>query len=418
MTRSYNLLCRREDTKAMNIKKFYFYKLIQHLVPIYPVYLLLFESKGLSVSQISMLLAIWSIPVVLLEIPTGILADHWNRKYMLIIGSLCKALCYVCWFFSDGFLLFAIGFALWGISESLCSGSEEALLFDSLKQQAQEDKFEQVYGKCNFYSNIGVAISGITGGLLSMTIGMKPVLVISIVSMVVCIVVASGFKEVNYFVQRHYEKPRNRYTQLLMTLRDAVTLCTKNLKLLTIILMSILVIGMAGILDEYDPLIADRYGLNLALVGVWGSTRYILEAIGGRIAYKVKSTLAKFKINDQFYAIFIMCIIAGVFLGISGWARSIIIMPLYGLFYLIMASARVLHEDFVQQQIEEQGRSTVHSLISLIDNLYSIAFFGIFAFILSGVDLHKSLIYISLYILFVCLSLWIMYTYVKRKATC
>lgn len=64
----------------MNIRIFYFYKLIQNLVPIYPVYLLLFESKGLSVSQISLLLAIWSAPVVLLEMPSGVFSRPLEQK--------------------------------------------------------------------------------------------------------------------------------------------------------------------------------------------------------------------------------------------------------------------------------------------------------------------------------------------------
>lgn len=400
----------------MNVRIFYFYKLIQHLVPIYPVYLLLFESKGLSVSQISLLLAIWSAPLVLFEMPTGVLADHWNRKYMLIIGSVCKVLCYTFWLFSNGFLLFALGFVLWGISESFCSGSEEALLYDSLKQHKQEDKFDEIYGKCNFYSNIGVSISGITGGFLAMTFGMNFVLIISVISMLVLVGVTFGFKEVNYFKPRCHEKHKSGLTKSFVTLYDAVVFCTRNLKLLTVILISILVIGMSGILDEYDPLIAERYGLNLALIGVWVSTRCLLEAVGGRIAYKFRKVFVNFRISDLFSIIVILCLIAGVFLGISGWTRSIIAMPLYGLFYLIMASARILYEDLIQQQIEEQGRSTVHSLISLMDNLYGIAFFSVYSFLLSGVDLLKALFLTSLYIVFVSLVLWIIYNIAKRRA--
>ncbi len=400
----------------MNIRIFYFYKLMQNIVPIYPVYLLLFESKGLSLSQISLLLVIWSAPLVLFEIPSGVLSDHWNRKYMLIIGSVCKALCYTYWLFSDGFLLFAIGFALWGISGCFCSGSEEALLYDSLKQYGQEHEFEKIYGKCNFYSNIGVAISGITGGFLAMTFGMDLVLVISVISMLICVGFTFRFKEVNFFKRRQHEKQELGLAKSFSTLYDAVIFCTRNLRLLIVSLMSILVIGISGILDEYDPLIADRYGLNLALVGVWGSTRYILEAIGGRIAYKLKNIFESFKISDRFYAIFVLCLIAAGLLGVSGWARSILVMPLYGLFYLIMASTRILFEDYVQQQIEEQGRSTVHSLISLMDNLFGIAFFGVYSFVLSGVDLHTLLFFTSLYIVFISVVLWIIYIKVNRRA--
>jgi len=47
----------------MSVNIYFIYKFIQHLVPVYPVYLLLFEAKGLSVQQISLLLAIWSLPL-------------------------------------------------------------------------------------------------------------------------------------------------------------------------------------------------------------------------------------------------------------------------------------------------------------------------------------------------------------------
>lgn len=102
-------------------------------MPIYPVYILMFKANGLSLTQISFLLAIWFLSVVSLEIPTGVLADHWSKKTMLIIGGLYKAIGYISWFFSESFALFALGFILWGISESFCSGSEEALLYDNLK---------------------------------------------------------------------------------------------------------------------------------------------------------------------------------------------------------------------------------------------------------------------------------------------
>ena len=49
-----------------------------------------------------------------------------------------------------------------------------------------------------------------------------------------------------------------------------------------------------------------------------------------------------------------------------------------------------------------------------MENLYGIAFYDAFSLVLSGVDLHKSLVYISLYILAVSMVLWIMYKRTKR----
>ncbi len=53
----------------MSAIRFIVYKGLQNLLLIHPVYTLLFQSSGLSLEQVSLLLAIWSVPVVLLEIP-------------------------------------------------------------------------------------------------------------------------------------------------------------------------------------------------------------------------------------------------------------------------------------------------------------------------------------------------------------
>ena len=398
----------------MNKRLYYLYKLMQHIAPIYPIYLILFESKGLSASQISLLLAIWSFSVVLFEVPTGILSDYWNRRNMLIIGSICKVMCYIIWLFSEGFMLFALGFALWGLSEAFCSGSEEALVYDNLKLQGKENEFDEVYGKGQFYYNIGVAISGISGGFLSMACGMRFVLIVSIISMLVCVVVSTRFKEANFFVTENQVKSGVLFVHSFATLRDSIIFCTKSSKLLLIIIISVFVIGMDGILDEYDPLVAKNYGLNLGFIGIWVCLRNVMEAFGARVAHKFKLILLKLKIKDPFIAIWTICLSAGAFLGIAGWIHSIILIPLYGLFYLLMSSARVLHEDFVQHQINEQGRSTVHSLISLMYNLYAISFFGMFSIVLSKIDIHRVLVIMSVHLIIICFILRILYGRIRE----
>ncbi len=399
----------------MTINLFYWYKFFKDLVLIYPVYILLFESRGLNVSQISILLAVWSVPVVLLEIPTGILADHWNRKKMLVIGGLTKAACYTLWYFAESFHLFALGFILWGISESFCSGSEEALLYDSLKEQGLEESFDKVYGTGNFFANLSVALSVLSGGFLAQTIGMKPVLLLSVISMLIAGLLTMVFKEANSFTDRQSLTPREQFAQSIKTLKEAVGLCVKNRILLTVISLSILTIGMAGILDELDPLIADRYGLSLGFVGLWIGVRSLLEALGSKIAYRVGAVLSLLKIQKGFRVIIVLSLISGVCLAMAGWFRTIWLMPVYGLFYLIMASALVLQEDYVQQQIKAEGRSTVHSLISLVYNLYGIAFFGLFPLLFSGLDLHRVLVIIAGYLAIVCFCFSLIYLKVSKK---
>lgn len=399
----------------MNFKLYYAYKLFKDTIPIYPVYLLLFESKGLSLTQISFLLAIWSLPLVLLEVPTGVLADHWNRRNMIIIGGLFKAACYILWFLSEGFVLFALGFVFWGINESFCSGSEEALLYDNLKSNNQDEDFDKVYGKGIFYSSIGVALSCLAGGFLSLLITFKGVLLLSVFFTLVSILLALKFREVNYFRMKNDDTPEGEYSKPLETLIDATFLCVRNKQLLTVILMLVLVIGTSGILDEYDQIIAKSYGLNLGFVGVWISMRYILEALGARYAYLFKSTLSRVGINNAFFTVFFICMSAGTLLVLFVMADSVVLIPLYGFFYMLMSSAGVLQEEYVQQKIEEQGRSTVHSVISLLHNLYGILFFSLFALTFSKSGIRLGVFAVSIYIIALSVILYLKYRIDARR---
>lgn len=393
----------------MNIKLFYAYKFFKDTIPIYPVYLFLFELKGLTLAQISFLLAIWSIPVVLLEVPTGILADYWSRKGMIIIGGFLKTACYVLWYFSEGFMLFAFGFVFWGISESFCSGSEEALLFDNLKICKREEDFDQIYGKGSFYASLGVALSCLAGGFLTAAINYEGVLLLSIFFVMISTLLASNFREINFFKMKNIDKTKNVNTKPITTLIDAVTLCIRNKMLLMIILMLVFVIGTAGILDEYDQLIVRNLGLNISLIGIWISVRYLFEGLGAKFAYLLKPLLNKLGKNRVFYFVFLLCLLAGIFLAVFSIAHRIVLIPLYGLFYMIMAAAGILQEEYVQQKIGEQGRSTVHSLISLIHNLYGIIFFIIFAFVLSYFGIQIGIVVISIYIIILSAILCILY---------
>lgn len=399
----------------MNVKLYYIYSFLKNLVPVYPVYLILFQSRGLTFSEISLLLAVWSVPAVLLEMPTGILADRWSRKNMIVIGTFLHAACYIFWYFSEGFLLFALGFVLWGVGGAFCSGSVEALLYDSLKHMGREDGFDRVYGRGSFFSSISVAVSCLAGGFIAMTFSMEAVLVLSILFLLICTILAAGFKEVNYFRVNYRRNKETGAKDTYKILYDAFRFLIGSRGLLTVALLLVLVIGTADMLDEYDQLIAKGYGFNMGLVGVWGGLRHMLEGVGSRTAHTFKSLTLKIGIRDRFFRIWTICLAAALALGISGLTGSILFMPLYGLFYLAMASARILQEDYIQQKIQEQGRSTVHSIISLVQNIYGAGFFGIFALVLSGQSVFGLLVITAAYIAVVNIVLSIMYLRYKRQ---
>lgn len=395
----------------MNIKKYYFYKFFEELMPIYPLYLLLFESKHLSVSQISLLLIIWSLPVVLLEIPSGIIADQWSRKNLLVLGSMFKVLCFLIWLYSNSFLPFAIGFIFWGISSAFCSGSEEALIFDSLKANDNEQNFENVLSRGRFLSGLSFTLSSIAGGFIATHWGISITLMFSIIAGLICVSLSLTFKEVNFYKDSKLHINSKSHETLVKAFRFFF----HHKQLLLFALLSTFVIGTAGILDEYDQLIAKEYGLPIVLIGIWTSCRSLLVALGSILAPFIKKVIVKvLHVRTPIYIVSIICLIASILLGLSGLIHHILIMFFYGLYFLLMSSGSILQEDYFQQQIEDEGRSTVHSIVSLVYNLYCMLFYALLILIFTQMDLFGSLILISVYMFILTLLICLFYLKINK----
>ena len=116
----------------------------------YPVYALLFLDYGLTLAQFGVLNALWAGTIVLLEVPSGALADTIGRRNLLITAGVCMVLEMVVLIMApiDGgylmFGLFAINRVLSGVAEAAASGADEALVYDSMKAAGIESRWGHV----------------------------------------------------------------------------------------------------------------------------------------------------------------------------------------------------------------------------------------------------------------------------------
>ncbi|WP_237047633.1 MFS transporter [Lentzea guizhouensis] len=105
---------------------------------------MLFADSGLSDAQISVLLAIWSTTAVVFEVPSGAIADRFSRRGCLVASGVLQAFGYAAWVVFPSFWGFAAGFVLWGLGGTLTSGAFEALLYDGLAANGDEESYGRV----------------------------------------------------------------------------------------------------------------------------------------------------------------------------------------------------------------------------------------------------------------------------------
>jgi MFS family permease len=134
-----------------------------HLV----VYTLFLLSKGFSTQQFFLIESAFYLISLLLEIPTGVFSDRISRKWSLLIASLIGIPIIPIIVFSDSFIVVLLAMSIGGIGAALTSGTDTAILYDTLKVLGREGEFQQVAGKMGWYGSLSMAIAGIIGGLLA-----------------------------------------------------------------------------------------------------------------------------------------------------------------------------------------------------------------------------------------------------------
>jgi MFS family permease len=98
---------------------------------IMPVIVPLFQGHGLSMQDIFLLQALFATVVLVMEIPSGYLADLFGRRATLIAGCLFLGIGHSVLLFAHDFWTFALFEIGLGIGVSLLSGADLAMLYDS-----------------------------------------------------------------------------------------------------------------------------------------------------------------------------------------------------------------------------------------------------------------------------------------------
>jgi len=152
---------------SRNLTALYLIKVSKWLLLVMPVVVLFYKSNGMTMQDIFTLQAVYSVTLMVLEIPTGYFADFAGRRTSMLIGSVFGFTGFVIYSLSSGFWEFMVAETILGLGVSLVSGADSAMLYDSLASVGSSDKYTRYEGLISSLGNYAEAIAGIIGGLLA-----------------------------------------------------------------------------------------------------------------------------------------------------------------------------------------------------------------------------------------------------------
>jgi hypothetical protein len=340
------------------------------LVPLYGLYALLFEEHGLSTGSISSLFVLWSVVAFVSEVPSGAWADTVSRRGLLLGSGVLFTATFTIWMLWPTVWGFALGFVLWGISESLKSGTFEALLYDELAALGAERRYATVSG----YANAGEMVCAFVAILSAAPLfGLGGYALVGWLS--VALTLANGL-----LVLTLPSTPRARDTddagggpvlsRYVSVLREGTAeVRTDKVVRRAVVLAAALLAGLA--FDEYFGLLAREGGARVEQVPVLVALTVIGQVLGAATAGRTASMSGR--------VMGAVLIVGAVLLAVGAIAGGVGGFIAIGLGYGAIHNTAIVAEARLQDTMSGRARATVTSVVGLTSEVLSVGVFAGFA---------------------------------------
>ena len=326
-----------------------------------PVVIAFFESNNLSFNDVMKLQAIHAFSMVLFEIPSGYFSDKIGRKNTLIIGCILGFIGFSCFTQSSLFWHFMIANMFIGLVDSFISGTDSAMLYDTLFELGKESDYLKFEGRTISLGSLAEAVAAIIGGLIAMEYELRATYYAQAFLSFVAVLTAFSLVEPQKYKENTVPSIKNTLNVMFYSLfkHKILSWC--------IILSSIIGVAtllMAWFAQHYFTYLGIAVKYNLY---IWAALN-IMVAVVSWYAWKIEHNWGKkqtlFLISFGVGALFM------VMAPFQHWLAIILLFLFYGLRGLATPVLR----DYIQRSCPAELRATIMSIRSFIIRISFILF--------------------------------------------
>lgn len=358
-----------------NISIGYVYNFFLQLNITNAIWILYLSFRGMSLSEIGLLESIYHITGIVLELPSGAIADLKGRRFCVIMGRVISIISCYLMIVSNNFLGFAVSFALSSAAMNLNSGAAEALIYDSLKELGEEDKYKKIWGQLAFVMSIAQGIAVLLGGILA-DIKFLYAYMLGIIIQAAALFVSFSFSEppINGNEYSGSCAKNKKESLIIKQVKISIDVLKERKIVLYIILFSALVGSLQTTVFFYSQKFFSDMGLTKTWIAVICAVGSLIEAVSSRYAYIFENRL-KLK--------WTLIILSAV--NIFALAGLALFESLSVFFYLLTAVSEglafTIFSDYINTEIPSEYRATILSFDSLCFSVFMICIFPLFGLI-------------------------------------
>lgn len=315
-------------------------------------------ARGFSLVEIGFVETVFHITSLIFEIPSGVLADVFGRKNMLIVSSIMRMIGNIVMIASCNLFMVCISISFHAMSYNFSSGSGDALAYDSLKTGNEEAYYEKYASNQLLIYRLCDGLSTLCAGF-ALFIGHKAAYGADIAIGIIQIRILMSLCEVGVHHAGNHEK--NMFGAIK---KELITCFTTSLSFLRSAKRAIFLMFCNSLVGAIDILLLFFLQAKLPEVGMprlaLGFALFFMD-IGGILGARLILRCKKLRYRSVF-AIATLLVLCGVFLEHSG---MYMIMTAGGFIAALSDDAlQVRTNTMLQDMFPSEQRATLISIES------------------------------------------------------
>jgi MFS family permease len=309
------------------------------------------DQIGLSLTEILLLQALFSLATLLMEFPSGYLSDKLGYRFALNLACLFGITGWTTYTLASSFSGVLVAEIQLGISYAFISGADSALLYETLRHEGREEDYAKHDGRMTAWAQAGEAAGAVGAGVLYAWMPLLPFL-LQIGVWITALAICRNLKDIP-------TAPR----QTISHLQEAVSIARKAFLQNPGLRYSILFAALLGLASFYPVWLIQPYmqslNIPLAWFGPIWAVANLCVSFGSLISHRIQYHLGA-RGTPLLLLVLIVAGYAGLALNQMMWSFT---------FYFLLTIMRGIQGPFLrlalQKQSQRHERASMLSLKSL-----------------------------------------------------
>jgi MFS family permease len=255
---------------------------LQGLILWVPIEKLFMTQIGFDAAAVGAMAAAYAAVVPLLEVPSGILADRWSRRWVMILGCVALMASSLIGGLSHNVVTYVIGAMVLGVYFAFSSGTVDSIVYDAVVEETGSNElYEKWIGRLRAVESAAFVLSALAGGVLAQYTSTRLTYFVTVPLVGLAIM---GFLR--------FDEPRLHQAAERLTLRSHIALTFRTMITQRAVLRVLLLAATAGLLSsavfEFGPLWLVALAAPAVLYGPYWAALTSTLGIGGLLISKLR----------------------------------------------------------------------------------------------------------------------------------